>query len=124
MSCRQPSANIEATAAVATATRRAVCFTCVLMIHLHHGDRRELLKERTGFAERKHRIDRLKTKEELVCRRTISKVRRVEERMIELWQTVKRQHPEARRKSGKQDRPFVGWNDERRPREQRPAGNI
>src|ERR1700678_1727093 len=124
MSCRQPSANMEATAAVITATRRPVCFTCVLMIHLHHGDRRELLKERPSFAERKHWIDCLKTKEELVGRRTVAKVGRVEERMIELWQTVKRQHPEARRKSSKQDRPFVGWNDERRPREQRAAGNI
>src|ERR1700677_3124361 len=124
MSWRQPSANMETTAAIATTPRRAVCFTCVLMIHLHHGDRGELLKERPCLDKRKHGINCLQTKEELVRCRTGSKVGCVEERMIELRQSIQRQHPEARRKSGKQNGQSFAGKVKRRPGKNGSAATI
>ena len=47
------------------------------MIHLHHGDRRELLEKCPRLRERELWIDRFDAQEKLVSRRTVSKVRRV-----------------------------------------------
>src|SRR4051794_15509910 len=120
MSCRQPT--VAARAMVATAANLSLtCVFWVLMIHLHHGDCMKPLEESPGADGRELRISRLEAQKELVRRRAIAEVRRVKERVIELRKSIQSDHSEAGGQARKEDRPFVGRNDECWPGEQRAA---
>src|SRR5580698_2962566 len=95
-----------------------------LVVDLHNRDRIELFKKHAGLAWREPRVMRLEAKEELVCRRAIAEVRRIEERMIKLRKTIQRDHSESRRETCEQDRPLIARDHKGRPAEQRHRANV
>jgi hypothetical protein len=62
--------------------------------------------------------------EELVRRCTITEVRRIEQRVVKLRQTVLSQHAERSRQTSEQNRPLITRDHERRPAEQRTACDV
>src|ERR1019366_1669336 len=122
MSCRHPEAARTASVAAA-ASASLVCRGLILklMVHLHNGYRRELLKKRSRVIHGKPGIVRLEAEEEFIGRRPVAEIGSVEQRVVKLRHAVQRNHAEGRRKSGEKDGPLIRGNDEGRPRKQRTA---
>src|ERR1700712_2513928 len=102
MSWRQPRAASSETVPARTAAPVLVFNVrlLILMLHLYHGDRGELLEKRPRPRGRKLGIGRLQAEEKSVRRRAVAEVRRIEQRVVELRHSIQRNHPKRRRQAG------------------------
>src|SRR5580704_4306737 len=114
MSWRQPA---HARATRPTASRRGTgrVLAINLILHLHHRNRSEALEKAARFQRLELGIVGFQAKEKLVCGRTVTEIRSVEERVIERWQTAHGQHAEGSGKACPENGPLIRRDNESRP---------
>src|SRR5215475_13539312 len=94
-----------------------------LRLDIAHLPRRQALQKIPRRRAVESRIARLNTEEKTVLRRQ-REARDVENRMVRMRQSVKRQHPQQRRERRRQHRQFKSHRNEHGPTVQRPAGDV